>query len=132
MEFWEHLDRQRVRHIVSSYRLEGDESNNFETYLRDLLSAHPAPLVELALVEVLVEHWYAVPLPRGLSFLSQVRQKLKGWENQCAITSHLTPAQFQQITGLNPAPIFGPSYRSQTQAARTRKSSQRAPTDPRP
>jgi len=106
MELQERLDRQRVKHIVSSYQLNGNDVSRFDTYLESLLQCYPAPLIELALTETLVDHWASVPLVRGLDFLTQAHNKLKAWESQ-PIISTITPEQFQQITGLDPAPIFG-------------------------
>jgi len=108
MSMREQISRQRVKHIVSSYRLEGQEVSQFETCLDALLHSYPLPLIELALVETLVDGWASVPLVRGLAFLKQTHCKLKAWETQ-PIASTLTPTQFQQITGLDPSPIFGSS-----------------------
>jgi hypothetical protein len=106
MEIREQLSRQRVKHIVSSYELGGDEATRFDTYLEDLLQVYPCPLIELALVETLVDGWSAIPLVRGIKFLTLTHDKLKLWENQ-PIVSTVTPAQFRQIAGLDPAPVFG-------------------------
>ncbi|NJR40467.1 MAG: hypothetical protein HC781_18590 [Leptolyngbyaceae cyanobacterium CSU_1_4] len=106
MEIWEQLSRQRVKHIVSSYHLGGDEAVRFDGYLEELLQRYPRPLIELALIETLVDAWLAIPLVRGVSFLIKVHDKLRVWENQ-PIVSTLTPTQFQQIAGLDPAPVFG-------------------------
>jgi len=114
MDLRAELNRQRVKHIVSSYQLDGDDSTQFYGLLDELLSHHPHPLIELAIVETLVDVWLTVPPVRGRPFLTQVQQKLRGWEDQ-PICSTLTPSQFQQVTGLDPSPIFGsgevpPSY----------------------
>jgi hypothetical protein len=106
MEMWEQVSRQRVKHIISSYKLDGDEINQFDAYLEELVQIYPRPLVELALVETLIDHWLSVPLLRGVAFLTQAHDKLKAWENQ-PIVSTITPEQFQQISGLDPTPIFG-------------------------
>jgi hypothetical protein len=106
MEMWEQVSRQRVKHIISSYQLDGDEINQFDAYLDELVQIYPRPLVELALVETLIDHWLSVPLLRGVAFLTQTHDKLKAWENQ-PIVSTITPEQFQQISGLDPTPIFG-------------------------
>lgn len=106
MEIWEHTSRQRVKHIVSSYHLDGSEANRFSTYLDELLQNYSLPLIELALTETLIDHWVSIPMVRGLSFLSQAHNKLKAWESQPIVTT-ITPGQFQQITGLDPSPIFG-------------------------
>lgn len=106
MEIWQQLSRQRVKHIVSSYQLHGDEGKPFDAYLEELFGLYPCPLIELALIETLIDHWLAVPLLRGIEFLAQTHDKLKIWETQ-PIISTITPEQFQQISGLDPTPIFG-------------------------
>ncbi|NJO43895.1 MAG: hypothetical protein HC769_21930 [Cyanobacteria bacterium CRU_2_1] len=106
MEIWQQLSQQRVKHIVSSYQLGGDEANQFDNYLAELLHGYPCPLIELALIETLIDNWLSVPLIRGIEFLSQAHNKLKTWETQ-PIVSTITPEQFQQISGLDPTPIFG-------------------------
>lgn len=106
MEIREQLNRQRIKHIVSSYQLSGDEGNQFEAYLEELLQTYAYPLVELALVETLIDQWLTVPLKRGVEFLVQTHSKLRVWEHQ-PIVSTITPEQFQQISGLDPTPIFG-------------------------
>lgn len=106
MSIRDQIDRQRVKHIVSSYQLAGQDEMQFAACLDALMYSYPLPLVELALVETLVDGWAAVPLVRGLAFLKQVHSKLKTWETG-SIASTITPAQFQQITGLDPSPIFG-------------------------
>jgi hypothetical protein len=105
MELQEQVNRQRVQHIVSSYRLAGSEAEEFNCFLEELLQIYPTGLLELALTETLVDHWLNVPLLRGIAFLSQVHQRLQLWETQ-AIATTLTPDQFQQITGLDPRPAF--------------------------
>lgn len=114
MEIREQLSRQRVKHIASSYQLGGNEAEEFDSGLEELLNIYSTPFIELALVEVLVANWSTVPLVRGMGFLSRVRQQLQVWEGQ-PITSRITPEQFQQITGLDPSPVFGPSEFPSTQ-----------------
>lgn len=106
MNIREQLNQQRVKHIVSSYGIEGNEGHRFEVYLEELLQLYPCALIELALVETLLDHWLVVPLVRGTEFLAQAHAKLKAWQDQ-PIASTITPAQFQQIAGLDPSPIFG-------------------------
>lgn len=106
MEIREQLNRQRVKHIISSYQLSGSEANGFNLYLEELMQRYPQPLLELALVETLIDQWLSVPLLRGVEFLAQTHGKLKTWE-ACPIVSTITPAQFQQLVGLDPTPIFG-------------------------
>jgi hypothetical protein len=106
MEIWEQLSQQRVKYIISSYQLSGNEVDQFNIYLEELLQIYPPPLIELALVETLVDQWSSVPMLKGVKFLTQAHNKLKTWENQ-PIVSTITPAQFQQIAGLDPTPVFG-------------------------
>lgn len=106
MELGEQIKQQRVKHIVRSYQLEGNETEAFHEYLNQLLNCYPAPMVELALVEVLVNSWLRVPMPRGRAFLAQAHEQLKRWEDR-GITTTIAPEQFHQITGLDPGPIFG-------------------------
>jgi hypothetical protein len=102
------INRQRILHIIRSYQLHGNDCAAFQAHLTDLLRQYPTPLIELSLVETLVDHWLNVPPLQGLPFLRQAHTILKQWEDQ-PICSTLTPGQFQQITGLDPSPIFGPS-----------------------
>jgi hypothetical protein len=102
----EQINRQRIQYIVQSYQLDGDESQQFSAQLTALLAHYPTPLIELALVEVLVQYWLSPPLPRGMAFLGQVQTKLQTWQT-CPIVSTITPSQFHQITGLDPEPVFG-------------------------
>ncbi|MBW4520577.1 MAG: hypothetical protein KME16_12850 [Scytolyngbya sp. HA4215-MV1] len=111
MEIQEKINQQRVRYIVDSYQLNGSEVETFDHYLSDLITSYPTPLVELALVETLLDSWLTVPLMRGSAFLKQAHQKLKNWKSQTIVTT-LRPDQFHQITGLDPAPIFGFPERS--------------------
>lgn len=105
MEMQEEISRQRVKHVVDSYQLAG-EDGDFDDYLEDLMRVYPMPLVELAIAETLVDRWLFIPMVRGFTFLVQVHQRLKSWESQ-SVVSTLTPEQFQQITGLDPHPVFG-------------------------
>ncbi|MGB3515139.1 MAG: hypothetical protein WBA43_01690 [Elainellaceae cyanobacterium] len=100
------LSRQRVKHIVNSYRLDGQEPFQFNAYLHDLFDAYQAPLIELALIETLVDCWASVPLVRGTDFLRRAHTMLHSWDEQ-PIISTLTPEQFSQISGLDPTPVYG-------------------------
>jgi hypothetical protein len=123
----EHVNQQRVRHIIKLYALDREETQDLYTCLDALFRHYPSSLIELALVETLVDCWAAVPMPRGLAFMSRVRDRLRQWKTQREIQreiqgatqedrpqerephfSTLTPQQFHHITGLDPAPIFGP------------------------
>lgn len=106
MELQDRLNQQRPKHIISSYQLAGENSAEVETCLESLFQTYPTPLIELALVETLVDGWLNVPLVRGIEFMHRVCDRLKAWESQ-PIVSTITPEQFQQVTGLDPSPIFG-------------------------
>lgn len=121
MKIAEQLGQQRVKHIVSSYQLDGNEAR-FDDDLANLLCHYPAPLVELALAETLIDNWLSIPMVRGQAFLAQVYQRLKSWEEQ-TISTTLTPQTFQQITGLNPGPIFGTDELTPTQPIQSSSSS---------
>ncbi|PSB23759.1 hypothetical protein [Stenomitos frigidus] len=116
MEIGVQLSWQRVKHIVSSYQLNGNDAEAFDQDLHLLLDHYPTPLIELALVQTLVDGWLQVPLLRGCAFLAKAYELLKQWEEQAflqgdpavrAFISTIAPEQFQQITGLDPTPIFG-------------------------
>ena len=126
MEIAAQLSRQRVKHIVSSYQLDGSDAESFDHDLHLLLDHYPSPLIELALVQTLVSGWLQVPLLRGCAFLSKAYELLKQWEEQAflqgdpvmrELASTISPEQFQQITGLDPTPIFGGDDRSTAQAS---------------
>ncbi|MFN9167616.1 MAG: hypothetical protein ACK6CP_16925 [Pseudanabaena sp.] len=106
MEVWEKISRQRVKYIVDSYQLDGNDDEDFDEYLEDLLQAYAPPQIELALVEVLIESWRITPLVRGVVFLERSHELLKGWENK-PIVLHISPTHFRLITGLDPTPVFG-------------------------
>jgi hypothetical protein len=102
----ERISRQRVKHIVESYQLEGSDGDAFFEYLEDILKSFAHPLIELALVEALVQAWKTVPMVKGIPFLQDVHTQLKGWQKE-PIMSTLSRHQFEQITGLDGAVIFG-------------------------
>lgn len=108
MELRQQLNQQRVKYIISSYQLDGDEPEAFYAYLHRMFHLYPAPLIELALVAVLVNYWLRAPMQKGCQFLALVYEQLSAWEEQ-PIVSPISPEQFQQITGLDPTPIFGPA-----------------------
>jgi hypothetical protein len=99
------IKQQRVKHIISSYQLDGDEMELCEIALNDLLSCYAMVLIELALVETIAQNWATIPMPQGRRFLQQVQQLLQDWESNGVWISY-TPDQFQQITGLDPQPVF--------------------------
>lgn len=99
------LARQRVKHIIESYALAGDETAAFDTYLSELLDQYPHGLIELALVETLVKNWLTVPMAKGVPFLAAAHNWIKQWQLE-PLPALLTPAQFEQITGLDPQLAF--------------------------
>ncbi|MEL6552602.1 MAG: hypothetical protein AAFQ63_03950 [Cyanobacteria bacterium J06621_11] len=126
MELQQHISHQRIRHIIDSYLLTGDEAIAFNRYLSSLLHQYPHGLLELALVETLIKSWLTIPMVKGVPFLSTTHQKLKQWQQdtwpQDTYPLSLTPAQFSQITGLDAQPAFADliSFASQsTQATAT-------------
>ena len=108
MDLHDHLNQQRVKHIIDSYQLNGDDTERFNRYLNELFQTYPAPLIELALTETLVDGWASVPMKRGVDFLNKSHDKLKEWDIT-SIVSTVTPDQFQHVTGLDPQPVFGSS-----------------------
>lgn len=99
------INYQRVKYIIESYTLEGQDGDSFWTFLDELLGTYPAPLVELAIAETIATNWLQVPMPRGIDCLVQIQSLLKTWETP-PIVSRLTPSSFRDITGLDPAPIL--------------------------
>jgi hypothetical protein len=83
---------------------------DFQEYLEELFLAYPYGQIELAIVETLVASWLEIPAIRGIPYLEKVHSKLRAWESHPR--PQVTPAQFQQITGLDPAPVFG-EYRNE-------------------
>lgn len=108
MELEQQIEQQRVKHIVSSYQLEGEDAIAFHQYLKDLLAIYPSPVIELALVEVLVDGWLRLPMLRGCEFLTRTHDRIVSWQEH-SITSSIAPEEFLQITGLDPTPVFGRS-----------------------
>jgi hypothetical protein len=104
MTLQEQVNQQRVQHIVSSYQLDGAEPA-FNLALGRLLEDYATPVLELALAETLVANWLLLPLPRGMAFMQQVRDRLDQWE-QVGIDCHLSPDAFYQVTGLDPLVVF--------------------------
>ena len=108
IELWEQVCRQRIKYIVDCYELDSGESEqDFDDQLQELWLAYPYAQIELALVETLVSSWIQIPAIKGMCFLNQVYDRLKSWENRTNFSSSITPAQFQQITSLDPTPVFG-------------------------
>jgi hypothetical protein len=110
------ISHQRVKHIVSSYQLDGNSADEFAIYLADLLNTYSAPLIELALTETLVANWLVIPMTKGIEFLQQVHAQLQAWEVGQSIAHPLTPEQFHQITGLDPTPVFNALHHVSTRS----------------
>ncbi len=109
MNLQQRISQQRVRHIIDSYCLTGEEASPFELYLSELLSQYPAGVIELALVETLIKSWLTIPMVKGLPFLTATHEKLKQWQQtqrQEPPLPSLTPSQFTQITGLDAQAAF--------------------------
>lgn len=143
MDIQKRIARQRVHHIVDSYRLDGDDRDAFIEALDLLLEAYPQSLVEIALTEAIVEGWSEVPMQKGMPFMQTVRARLHLWQPDATMSSQLTgwssspqpglcgtasldvqtthsrssavsgtidtrltPAQFEQITGLDASLVF--------------------------
>ncbi len=105
MDIQQRINQQRVKHIVDSYALAGDEADAFEAYLSELLDQYPQGLIELALVETLVKNWLTIPMEKGILFLAAAHDWIKQWQLE-PTPSDLTPAQFEKITGLDPQFAF--------------------------
>jgi len=105
MELQDQLRLQRIKHIISSYELEGNEGDFFHQHLDALWHLYPSPWLELAFAETLVHNWSHPPMERGLQFLVQVDNQLQKWAEH-GLISVITPEQFQHITGLDPRSVF--------------------------
>ena len=99
------VDQQRVKHIIDSFHLSGQDGSGFDDRLAQLLAAYPSSWIELAIAEIVVLNWLVVPLPRGLVVLRQVHNLLGQWQDH-GLTNLLTESEFQRITGLDPGPVF--------------------------
>ena len=119
MDIQSEVSRQRVKHIVDSYHLQGDEVALCEGYLDELIELFPMPAVELALVETLLKNWLTIPMPRGKVFFEQAHELLKLWKESSEVDTTVSIEQFQQITGLDPAPVFGPESPPHSPVPRT-------------
>lgn len=100
------IRQQRVKHIVESYQLDAGTNDRAANDLDELFQTYPMALIELAIVEILVQNWLSVPMPRGTEFFEQVKTLLLSWQTE-PISVSITPDEFQQVTGLDPAPVFG-------------------------
>ncbi len=97
MDIQERIIRQRVMHIVDSYRLDGDDTDAFADSLNKLLETYPQSLIELALTESIVKGWSEVPMPRGLPFIHDVHERLRSWQPDTE-TSSQRPNLFKSST----------------------------------
>ncbi|MBW4439853.1 MAG: hypothetical protein KME10_01190 [Plectolyngbya sp. WJT66-NPBG17] len=108
MTLQQQIQQQRVRHIISSYQLDGEDSELCGACLTAMLQLYPTGLIELALVETIVQNWARVPMVRGIEFFRQVEMLLNQWQTD-AIAVSFDPTEFQLVTGLDATPIFGSS-----------------------
>ncbi|MEL7331540.1 MAG: hypothetical protein AAFN12_04795 [Cyanobacteria bacterium J06560_2] len=109
MELQQRISHHRVRHIVESYCLSGDDATAFDSYLGELLNQYPHGVIELALIETLIKSWLTIPMVKGLPFLRAAHHKLKQWQQtafQDLPLPSVTPSQFTQITGLDAQVAF--------------------------
>lgn len=106
MSLQQQIQQQRIKHIVSSYQLEGEEHELCDACLIAMLQLYPNGLIELALVETIVQNWARVPMVRGIEFFRQVEALLDRWQTD-AIEVSFDSAEFQLVTGLDASPIFG-------------------------
>ena len=106
MTLQQQIQQQRVRYIISSYQLNGEDSQFCDACLTAMLQLYPTGLIELALVETLVQNWARVPMLKGIEFFQQVEALLNQWQTS-AIAVSFSPTEFQQVTGLDASPIFG-------------------------
>ena len=105
MTLEERVNWQRIVYIVENYELVGTDGETFNTDLAEMISSHAMPIIELAFAETILDVWTVVPLPRGVLFLEHANNILKAWREN-GFSGRLTPSDFKQITGLDPAPII--------------------------
>ncbi len=99
------VDQQRVKYIIESFQLAGQDGRDFYRRLDQLFASYATTWLELAFAEVLVVNWLIIPMPRGLEVLGQVHSLLEQWQYN-GLTHLLTEQEFYRITGLDPAPVF--------------------------
>jgi hypothetical protein len=105
MTLQQKVDRQRVKYIVSSFSLAGNDEVRFHDRLEALCDQYSPTWLELALAEIIVLNWLIIPMPRGLAVMRQVQNLLRQWERH-GVTHLLNPQEFQRVTGLDPNPVF--------------------------
>ncbi|MEP0915920.1 hypothetical protein NC981_03750 [Leptolyngbya sp. DQ-M1] len=106
MSLQQQIQQQRIKHIISSYQLDGEDHELCDACLTAMLQLYPAGLIELALVETIVQNWARVPMVRGIDFFRQVQELLDQWQTD-SIAVSFDAAEFQLVTGLDASPIFG-------------------------
>ncbi|MFZ9738892.1 MAG: hypothetical protein ACO3EZ_12865 [Prochlorotrichaceae cyanobacterium] len=104
MQLQDRVNLERVNYIITSYGLEGGDGDSFQSGLRELLQQYPQAWVELALIEVMIQHWHLPPMPKGLIFLQEVQHLLTQWIQGESFSS-ISDQQFQWITGLTPLAV---------------------------
>jgi len=113
MTLQQQIQQQRIKHIISSYQLDGENRESCNACLSAMLQLYPAGLIELALVETIVQSWARVPMVKGIEFFQQVETLLNRWQTNSQAPLHEVPAvsfdptEFQFVTGLDASPIFG-------------------------
>ncbi|BAU10576.1 hypothetical protein LEP3755_10600 [Leptolyngbya sp. NIES-3755] len=117
MTLQEQVQQQRIRHIIDSYQLDGEDYELCAACLTAMLQLYPTGLIELALVETIVQNWARVPMLKGVEFFRQVEALLTQWQTD-AIAVSFDPTEFQLVTGLDATPIFGSSNSTSTIAQR--------------
>ncbi|GAP96201.1 hypothetical protein [Leptolyngbya sp. NIES-2104] len=125
MTLQEQVQQQRVRHIISSYQLDGEDHELCAACLTAMLQLYPTGLIELALVETIVQNWARVPMIKGVEFFRQVEALLTQWQTDAKASLHgyvfavsFSPDEFYLVTGLDASPIFGSPNSTSTIAQR--------------
>ena len=111
MQLQDRINLERVNYIITSYALQGDDGDSFQSCLCELVQQYSQAWVERALLEVMIQHWQLPPLPRGLVFLQEVQHLLKRWVRQDCFST-VSDQQFQWITGLTPLTICQQSVKA--------------------
>ena len=96
MDIQERITRQRVKHIVDSYQLDGNDVDAFADNLAKLLDSYPQSLIEIALVEGIIKGWSEVPMQRGMPFIQGVQERLRSWQSKLDPSSQLF-STFQSV-----------------------------------
>ena len=96
MDIQERITRQRVKHSVDSYRLDGNDVDAFADNLAKLLESYPQSLIEIALVEGIIKGWSEIPMQRGMPFIQSVQEQLRAWQSELDPSSQLF-STFQSV-----------------------------------